>query len=199
MINPVITILFEKTQLLVKNPESKVYIDLIEIQQFQLKQFMPVIRPMNEQKYAQFSKRFNRGDRCFVAVADGVPCHFTWIRMQGVMSISSANKSFTLGDNQVWVFDCRTNENYRGLSIYPHVIITISNDLLRSGKASVMIDATKDMYKGDAINEEFEPVGVIWTIDASNTTPEDINVKQVASSNNTWTNKTAVSAHFNAG
>ncbi len=164
MIKSVTTILFEKKQFLLKNPESQVYVDLIEIQQFQLKQFMPVIRPMNEQKYAQFGKRFNRGDRCFVAVADGVPCHFTWIRMQGVMSISSANKSFTLSDHQVWVFDCRTNENYRGLSIYPHVISTISNDLLKSGVTSVMIDATKDNTASvnGILKAGFTPVKKIW-------------------------------------
>jgi hypothetical protein len=166
MINPVTTILFEKKALLLKNPESKVYVDLVEIQQFQLKQFMSDIRPMNEQKYAQFSKRFNRGDRCFVALADGVPCHFTWVRMHGVMSISSANKSFTLGSHQAWVFDCRTNENYRGLSIYPHVISNISNDLLKSGLTSVMIDATKDNNASvhGILKAGFTPVKKIWRL-----------------------------------
>lgn len=63
----------------------------------------------------------------------------------------------------------------------------------------ILVDATKVMYKGGAINLDDEPQGVLWTIDAKNTTPEDLNVNQVSSTSNTWTNKTAVSAHYNAG
>jgi bacillolysin len=68
----------------------------------------------------------------------------------------------------------------------------------QSGNSFILVDASRPMFKGGAINTD-DPQGVLWTIDASNTTPEELNVKQVASSNNTWTNKTAVSAHYNAG
>lgn len=164
MISPVTTILFEKKDFSERMPEVKIHIELQEIQQFQLRQFIPKIRPMNEQKYAQFSKRFNRGDRCFVAFSEGVPCHFSWVRMLGVMAISSANKSFSLDTNQSWIFDCRTNESYRGLSIYPQVISRISNDLLENGMTSVMIDATKDNSASvnGILKAGFIPVKQIW-------------------------------------
>jgi bacillolysin len=78
------------------------------------------------------------------------------------------------------------------------------NNISRSVKSYLkgsnyfLIDASKDMFPGGTVNDE-DPQGVIWTIDASNTTPEDLSVKQVGSSNNSWLNKTAVSAHYNAG
>lgn len=68
----------------------------------------------------------------------------------------------------------------------------------QTGGGYVLIDASKDMFPGGAVNSE-DPQGVIWTIDASNTTPEDLSVKQVSSANNAWSNRTAVSAHTNAG
>lgn len=68
----------------------------------------------------------------------------------------------------------------------------------QSANAYILVDASREMFKGGAINPE-DPQGVLWTIDANNTTPEDMNVKQVSSTNNSWSNKTAVSAHYNAG
>jgi bacillolysin len=68
----------------------------------------------------------------------------------------------------------------------------------QSGSSYILVDASKDMFPGGAINTE-DPQGVLWTIDASGTTPENLNVKQVESTNNAWSNKIAVSAHFNAG
>ncbi|CAG0908569.1 unnamed protein product, partial [Darwinula stevensoni] len=46
-----------------------------------------------------------------------------------------------------------------------------------------------------------DPDGVIWTIDAFNTSPEKSNFKydHVTSTNNSWSSKTAVSSHYNGG
>ncbi|WP_052354175.1 M4 family metallopeptidase [Flectobacillus major] len=66
-----------------------------------------------------------------------------------------------------------------------------------SGNTYYMIDATKGMFKGGAINLD-DPQGVIWTLNAGGSTVDNITVRQVASSNNTWSNTEAVSAHYNA-
>ena len=65
-----------------------------------------------------------------------------------------------------------------------------------------MIDGARSMY--DPMNSVMpdEPVGVIWTIDAFNTSPEreDFNYDHVFSPDNSWAGQsTQVSAHFNAG
>ncbi len=68
----------------------------------------------------------------------------------------------------------------------------------QKGNAYFLIDTSKDMFPGGTVNAE-DPQGVIWTIDANRSTAEDLSIKQIASSNNTWSNPTAVSAHSNAG
>lgn len=70
-----------------------------------------------------------------------------------------------------------------------------------AGNSFYMIDASRSMFNNTLSNMPDEPVGVIWTIDAFNTSPvnSNFNYDHVTSSNNSWSNKTAVSAHFNAG
>lgn len=68
----------------------------------------------------------------------------------------------------------------------------------QKGNTYFLIDTSKDMFPGGTLNAE-DPQGVIWTIDANRSTAEDLSIKQVASSNNSWSNPTAVSAHSNAG
>ncbi len=65
-----------------------------------------------------------------------------------------------------------------------------------------MIDASRAMFNSTKSNLPDEPYGVIWTIDANNTNPNNDNfsnsLTHVHSGNNTW-NALSVSAHFNAG
>lgn len=81
-----------------------------------------------------------------------------------------------------------------------------------SGNKFYLIDAarkripTADNPSEDLFNESMsnmpnEPVGVIWTIDAFNTNPQNnnFNYDNITSNNNTWNNKIAVSAHYNGG
>ncbi len=64
-----------------------------------------------------------------------------------------------------------------------------------------MIDGSRDMFSSSPANLPDDPEGVIWTIDAFNTSPQrnNFNYDHVTSSNNIWNNKTAVSAHYNGG
>ncbi len=69
----------------------------------------------------------------------------------------------------------------------------------QSGSSYNLIDATKSMFKGGAVAAD-DPQGVIWTIDATNSkVNEDLTVRQISSTNNSWNNPNGVSAHFNAG
>jgi len=109
-----------------------------------LETVMPQIREMNEMKFRQFHKRMERGDSCYIGFSDSVPCHYSWVMHSGnTMNIFSAGKKFNVSDDMAWIFDCRTNDNYRGKSIYPHVINLISNNLISQGKI-VFIDTTTD-------------------------------------------------------
>ncbi len=67
------------------------------------------------------------------------------------------------------------------------------------GSNYVLIDATKSMFKGGAVQAD-DPQGVIWTIDATGSkVSEDLTIRQISSTNNSWNNANGVSAHFNAG
>ena len=63
-----------------------------------------------------------------------------------------------------------------------------------------MIDGAHSMFKSSS-NMPNDPQGVIWTIDASNTAPQNsnFNADHITSNNNSWSNKTGVSAHYNGG
>ena len=68
------------------------------------------------------------------------------------------------------------------------------------GNKFYMIDGARSMFKSSS-NMPNDPQGVIWTIDASNTAPQNsnFNADHITSNNNSWSNKTGVSAHYNGG
>lgn len=68
------------------------------------------------------------------------------------------------------------------------------------GNRYYMIDAARDIFLNSSILPD-DPNGVIWTIDAFNTSPalSNFNYDHVTSSDNTWGQKGAVSAHYNGG
>ena len=61
-----------------------------------------------------------------------------------------------------------------------------------------LIDASQTMYNSAQSAFPDDPVGVIWTISGQNTSPENNNFQaaHITSSNNSWNNPTAVSAHY---
>jgi len=69
------------------------------------------------------------------------------------------------------------------------------------GNKFYMIDGSRDIFASTPSNLPDDPEGVIWTIDAFNTSPQldNFNYGHVTSSNNIWNNKTAVSSHYNGG
>jgi Zn-dependent metalloprotease len=69
------------------------------------------------------------------------------------------------------------------------------------GNKFYMIDGSRDIFSSTPSNLPDDPEGVIWTIDAFNTSPQkdNFNYGHVTSANNIWNNKTAVSSHYNGG
>jgi Zn-dependent metalloprotease len=69
------------------------------------------------------------------------------------------------------------------------------------GNKYYLIDGSRDIFSSSAAQLPNDPEGVIWTIDAFNTSPQNDNFSydHVTSSNNTWNNKAGVSAHYNGG
>jgi Zn-dependent metalloprotease len=69
------------------------------------------------------------------------------------------------------------------------------------GTTFFMVDASRNsMYQPAQSQMPNDPLGVIWTIDAQNTSPQlnDFNVVHCTNTNNNW-KSLEVSAHFNAG
>ncbi len=69
------------------------------------------------------------------------------------------------------------------------------NTYLKSGNY-YLLDASRTMFAGGVIPSE--PKGAIVTFDMKNT-PNSQTLYYISTTNNTWTDKTAISAHFNGG
>jgi len=69
------------------------------------------------------------------------------------------------------------------------------------GNKFYLIDGSRDIFSSSPADLPNDPKGVIWTIDAFNTSPaaNNFNYDHVTSSNNVWGSKTSVSSHFNGG
>ncbi len=67
----------------------------------------------------------------------------------------------------------------------------------QKGSSYYLIDATKSMFNVGQSSLPNDPVGAIWTINANNT--DATSVTQISSGSNSWSDKSSVSAHYNAG
>jgi bacillolysin len=113
----------------------------------------------------------------------------------------------------VYVIDAKSGEildKYNYTCTLDGVAIATARDLngvsrtintYQSGTSYNLIDASRGMFgRGNKVVKADDPQRVIWTIDATGSkVSEDLTVRQVSSTNNAWSNATAVSAHYNAG
>lgn len=90
------------------------------------------IRSMRSEKVEQFTRRFERGDRCYLAALDGKFVHYSWVQTQGKHPISGV-KLHTIRPGEIWIFDCRTADWARGRHIYPYVLTTILQEFKQAG------------------------------------------------------------------
>jgi Zn-dependent metalloprotease len=73
-------------------------------------------------------------------------------------------------------------------------------DTYKVGNSYYLINAAETMFNSAQSSFPDDGVGVIWTIDAQNTSPENDNFGAIhlTSNNNSWNNQKAVSAHYHA-
>ncbi len=69
----------------------------------------------------------------------------------------------------------------------------------QKGATYLMVDTSRPMFNAASSTLPDDPIGGILTIDLNNTFGDNQSFQHVTSTNNVWTNATAVSAHFNAG
>lgn len=79
--------------------------------------------------------------------------------------------------------------------------VTRTINTYEDGAEFYLLDASRSMWSMNLPEALNDNQGVIWTLDAANKYPnnESFKVNLLASSNNTWNNPNAVSAHYNAG
>jgi Zn-dependent metalloprotease len=65
------------------------------------------------------------------------------------------------------------------------------------GSNYFLIDATRSMFSSARSSMPNNPIGAIWTVNANNGSGS--NTDQFTSGSNSWSDKSSVSAHFNAG
>jgi bacillolysin len=68
-----------------------------------------------------------------------------------------------------------------------------------SGSSYYLLDISKDMWNNDPSTLPDDPQGGILTLDMQNTYGDNQKFYYITSSDNSWTNSTSVSAHYNAG
>jgi len=71
--------------------------------------------------------------------------------------------------------------------------VTRTFNTYQVGSSYYLIDANKSMFDASASKMPNDPSGTIWTIDAKNSSGTSLT--NISSSNNTWSNKSSVSAH----
>lgn len=79
--------------------------------------------------------------------------------------------------------------------------ITRTINTYESDGAFFMIDASRPMFSNFQSDVVGSPDGAVWTLDGQNGAPQrdDFEVIHNANTNNQWSNRIAVSAHYNAG
>lgn len=69
------------------------------------------------------------------------------------------------------------------------------------GSKYYLMDGARDIFSSTPSQMPNNPSGVIWTINAFNTSPskDNFNYDHITSTNNQWSDKTSISAHYNGG
>jgi len=91
---------------------------------------------------ASLRRRFENGERCFVAVAGEMPASYAWVvpgKSRGAARIRPAS----LRDDQFYLYNVRTLRKMRGKALYAFLLTSICSLLAREGfrEAVIRIDA----------------------------------------------------------
>ncbi|HEX8529690.1 MAG TPA: M4 family metallopeptidase, partial [Cytophagales bacterium] len=77
--------------------------------------------------------------------------------------------------------------------------VTQTVNTYQMGDGYYFMDASRPMFNAAQTKLPENPVGVLLTFDARNTSSKDFKAYDITSTNNVWNNPTAVSAHVNGG
>jgi RimJ/RimL family protein N-acetyltransferase len=69
--------------------------------------------------------RVRRGDRCYAVWRDGELAHYSWVQLTGTHAIDAAALTVPVTPGELWIYNCRTAERYRGRGYYPSTLRTI--------------------------------------------------------------------------
>jgi Zn-dependent metalloprotease len=69
----------------------------------------------------------------------------------------------------------------------------------QAGSNYYFMDASRPMFNAAKSKFPEEPAGIVWTMDAKNTSSKNFEAYHIGSTSNSWNNPTAVSAHSNSG
>jgi len=101
------------------------------------------IRSLSTNKIAQFRRRFERGDCCFIASHNEQAVHYAWVQTSGRHPIHPAKRSWTVKSREAWIYDCRTSDWARGNSVYPFILTNILINLRSQDYSCAWIYTTK--------------------------------------------------------
>ena len=67
------------------------------------------------------ARRFERGEKCFVALEDGKAVSYIW-GARGVVGVEEIDKAVKPGPKEIYLYDAFTLEPWRGRNLYPSVL-----------------------------------------------------------------------------
>lgn len=67
------------------------------------------------------ARRFERGEKCFVALEDGKAVSYIW-GARGVVGVEEIDKAVKPGPKEIYLYDAFTLEPWRGRNLYPAVL-----------------------------------------------------------------------------
>jgi len=78
-------------------------------------------------------RRLDRGDLCYGAWLGGELAHYSWVQRGGDHVIDPAGVTVAVDDGDVWIYNCRTGDAFRGKGLYPRTLARILDDAFAAG------------------------------------------------------------------
>jgi hypothetical protein len=89
-------------------------------------------------------RRAARGDKCYIAFADGRPAHYSWVQLRGLHVISDAGRPWPVPSGQFMIYHCGTAAWARGRGLYPATLLRIVEDQFLARREAGWIYTTRD-------------------------------------------------------
>lgn len=98
-------------------------------------------RAMGASDVATVIERFSEGRRCFVAQVNGAIASYAWVS-RGVERIGELERSFRMGPEEAYIWDCATLPPYRSQRLYCALLSHLASHLFRDGITRLWIGAS---------------------------------------------------------